>query len=37
MVIQPNNAWYGEVDEECIDAVLDGIEEGELPAANRLS
>ncbi|TVR11346.1 MAG: (2Fe-2S) ferredoxin domain-containing protein [Planctomycetota bacterium] len=37
MVVQPSNAWYGHVDEECIDRVLDGLEEGELPAESRLS
>ncbi|TVR43568.1 MAG: (2Fe-2S) ferredoxin domain-containing protein [Planctomycetota bacterium] len=37
MVVQPANAWYGEVDTDCIDRVLDGLEEGELPAEQRLS
>ncbi|HSQ41366.1 MAG TPA: (2Fe-2S) ferredoxin domain-containing protein [Fibrobacteraceae bacterium] len=36
MIVQPDNVWYGEVTEERIDEVLDGIENGELPAEGRL-
>ena len=32
MVIQPNNWWFKQIDsEEAIDAVLDGVEDGEPP------
>jgi len=34
-VVYPEGNWYGEVDEEKIDAILDGIEEGE-PAVGTL-
>ena len=37
MVVQPANAWYSEVDEECIDAVLDGMEDGEMPSEKRFT
>ena len=36
MIVQPDNVWFGEMTEERIDAVLDGIEDGELPAEGRL-
>jgi len=29
MVVQPANAWYGNVDEEMIDEILDALEDGE--------
>jgi len=29
IVIYPQNYWYGNVDEEAIDAILDALEEGE--------
>ena len=33
MVVQPNNWWFKGVDsEEAIDAILDGLEDGEPPA-----
>ena len=36
MVIQPENWWFGKVDsEDAIDAILDGLEDGE-PAAEYL-
>ena len=36
MVVQPENWWFGGVNsEEVIDAILDGLEEGE-PAAKYL-
>ncbi len=36
MIVQPDNIWYGHMSEERIDAILDGIEDGELPAEGRL-
>lgn len=30
MVVQPNNFWYGNISEDAIDEILDGLEEGEL-------
>lgn len=36
MIVQPDNIWYGYMSEERIDAILDGIEDGELPAEGRL-
>lgn len=36
MVVHPANVWYGKVDEEAIDAILDGIEEGELIEEYRI-
>lgn len=35
LVVYPENWWYGKVDEEAIDAILDGLEEGE-PADDYL-
>ncbi|MCY1723414.1 (2Fe-2S) ferredoxin domain-containing protein [Prolixibacteraceae bacterium Z1-6] len=29
MVVHPNNFWYGGIDEEKIDEILDALEEGE--------
>ncbi len=38
MVIQPENWWFKGIDsEEAIDAVLDGLEEGEPPEEYRIS
>ena len=28
MVVQPDNVWYGKVDEDAIDSILDAMEEG---------
>jgi (2Fe-2S) ferredoxin len=35
MMIYPDNYWYGEVDEEAIDEILDALEEGQ-PAQEYL-
>ncbi|NEO25514.1 MAG: (2Fe-2S) ferredoxin domain-containing protein [Kamptonema sp. SIO4C4] len=35
MMVYPDNYWYGEVDEDAIDEILDALEEGE-PAADYL-
>ncbi|MBE9169380.1 (2Fe-2S) ferredoxin domain-containing protein [Pleurocapsales cyanobacterium LEGE 06147] len=35
MMIYPDNYWYGEVDEEAIDEILDALEEGQ-PAKEYL-
>jgi (2Fe-2S) ferredoxin len=37
MIVQPDNIWYGGMNEERIDAILDGIEDGELPMEGRLA
>lgn len=37
MVVHPANAWFGKVDEACIDCVLDGLEEGSLPDSQRIA
>lgn len=37
MVVYPENAWYGEVNEESIDEVLDALEEGEPLPESRLA
>ncbi len=37
LAVQPNNAWYGQVDGEAIERILDGIEEGCLPTAGRIA
>ncbi len=37
LIVQPDNIWYGQMNEERIDALLDGIEEGTLPAEGRLT
>lgn len=36
LIVQPDNIWYGKMSEERIDAILDGIEYGELPEDGRL-
>ena len=36
MIVYPEGCWYGEVNEEKIDAVLDGLETG-VSAAERLA
>ena len=36
MIVYPENHWYGKVDEEKIDAVLDGLAEG-VPAEGLMS
>lgn len=36
MIVYPDGLWYGDVDEEKIDAVLDGLESGE-PAPGQLA
>lgn len=36
MVVYPEGHWYGEVDEETIDVVLDAIEGGDVPALAQL-
>lgn len=37
MIVQPANVWYGEITEEMIDNILDGIEDGELPEEGRIA
>ncbi len=38
MVIQPENWWFGRVDsEDVIDAILDGVEDGEPPSEYLLA
>jgi hypothetical protein len=38
MVIQPENWWFGSVDsEEAVDAILDGLEDGEAAEDYLLS
>ena len=37
LIVQPDNIWYGQMNEERIDALLDGIEEGVLPTEGRLT
>ena len=37
MICQPQNAWYGEMDEEKIDEVLDSLEEGEVCEAHQIA
>ena len=38
MVIQPENWWFGKVEsEEIIDAILDGLEDGEPPSEYLIS
>jgi (2Fe-2S) ferredoxin len=37
LIVQPDNIWYGHMNEERVDEILDGIENGELPAEGRIS
>lgn len=37
MVIHPNNLWYGGINEEKIDEILDALEEGEAVAEYLIS
>lgn len=37
MVVYPAGAWYGQVDEEVIDTVLDGLESGTCSDAKRIA
>ncbi|TAK30108.1 MAG: (2Fe-2S) ferredoxin domain-containing protein [Chloroflexota bacterium] len=36
MVVYPSGYWYGNVDEDIIDTVLDAIENGRVPAVAQL-
>lgn len=37
LVLQPENAWFGEVDEETVDAILDDLSEGRCTEAHRIA
>jgi len=37
LVVQPENWWYGGVDEAAIDEILDGLEAGQAPSSHRIS
>ena len=37
MVVHPDNVWYGKVNEEAIDAILDAMEEGKVATEYALT